>query len=154
MCIRDRGSESFFAPERGLAIMRSGYEEDDMMVHFHCRQDMGGHTHGDRNSFAMSALGRIWMRYTFGSNFQETEYHSCILVDDIGIKINPKDGQKARMPGKILGFSDNSTSAQVSGDATYAYTWEWDWESRHMKSIPSSFGKAHLSPTASLGLNL
>jgi len=132
--------ESFFAPERGLAILRSGFEEDDMMVHFHCRQDMGGHTHGDRNSFAMSALGRIWMRYTFGSNFQETEYHSCILVDDIGIKINPKDGQKARMPGKILDFADNSFNSIVAGDATYAYTWEWDWESRPSTQDHSQLG--------------
>lgn len=133
-------SESYFAPERGLAIIRSGFEQDDMMMHFHCRQDLGGHTHGDRNSFAMSALGRIWMRYTFGSEFQETEYHSTILIDDIGIKINPKDGKKARMPGSILGFSDIETSAQVSGDATYAYSWEWDWESRPSTQDHSQLG--------------
>jgi len=70
------------------------------------------------------------MRYTFGSAFQETDYHSTILIDDIGIKINPKDGKKARMPGTILGFSDDGISAQVAGDATYAYSWEWDWQAR------------------------
>ncbi len=133
-------SESYFAPERGLAILRSGYDQDAIAVHFHCRQDLGGHTHGDRNSFAMSALGRIWMRYTFGGAFQETDYHSCVLVDDIGIKVNSKDGAKARMPGTILGFTENGTDAQVAGDATYAYSWEWDWESRSSTQDHSQLG--------------
>ncbi|MFK7936504.1 MAG: T9SS type A sorting domain-containing protein [Saprospiraceae bacterium] len=124
------GDLSFFAPERGLAVMRSGYETDDLLLHFHCRQDLGGHTHGDRNGFAMSALGRIWFRYTYGSSFQETEYHSCLLINDLGIKITNLEGRKARQPGIVLDFQDDSKSTKIVGDATYAYSWKWHWQRR------------------------
>jgi len=112
----------FLGPERGLAVLKSGYEQDDMMLHFHCRQDMGGHTHGDRNNFTLSSLGRVWVRYTYGSEFQETQYHSCILVNDLGIPIATPDGKKARMPGKLVYFNDTGDAVQACGDATYAYT--------------------------------
>ncbi len=118
---------SQFFPERGLATLRSGYTKDDMMLHFHCRQDMGGHTNADRNTFALSALGRTWIRYTYGSHFQPTEYHSCVMINDLGIPLSQRDGVKARQPGKVLAYSDNGLSAQITGDATYAYSWEWDW---------------------------
>ena len=98
-----------------------------MMTHFHCRQDMGGQTYGDRNNFTLSALGRDWVRYTYSNVFQETKYHSCLLIDDKGVKITPRDGGKARQPGKVLKFEDDGVMAQVVGDATYAYSWEWDW---------------------------
>ncbi len=125
------GSLSFLGPERGLAILRSAYDPDAMMVHFHCRQDMGGHTHGDRNSFALSSLGRIWVRYTYGSHFQETQYHSCVLINDMGVKTSPLEGVKSRQPGKITNFYEsNGAIAQVDGDATYAYSYEWDWTPR------------------------
>lgn len=124
------GSLSYHAPERGLTILRSAYDEDALMMHFHCRQDLGGHTHGDRNNFTLSALGRIWVRYTYGSAFQETQWHSCILVDDLGIAITNRDGRKARQPGTVLNFDDQPNLAQVTGDATYAYSWEWHWEPR------------------------
>ncbi len=134
------GSESFYGEERGLGIIRSGYEEEDLLLHFHCRQDMGGHTHGDRNSIAFSGLGRIWFPYSFGGNYQETAYHSCILVDDVGISINNRDGRKARMPGTILNFNEQADFAEISGDATYAYTWEYDWESRSPTQDHSQLG--------------
>ena len=123
-------SLGFLGPERGLAVLKSGHNRDDLMLHFHCRQDMGGHTHGDRNHFTMNSLGRVWGRYTYGSAFQETEYHSCILVNDLGIPIATPDGRKARMPGKLLRYDDQNDHAQVCGDATYAYSWEWHWQSR------------------------
>ncbi len=120
-------SKSFFAPDRGLAVLRSGHDSLDMMTHFHCRQDMGGQTYGDRNNFTMSALGRDWVRYTYANIFQDTRFHSCLLIDDKGVKVTPRDGGKARQPGKVLNFEDDGTMAQVAGDATYAYSWEWDW---------------------------
>lgn len=134
------GGESYFAPERGMAVMRSGYDEDALMTHFHCRQDLGGHTNGDRNNFTLSALGRNWIRYTYGSAFQETEYHSCLLVDDMGIFVTQKDGNKARQPGKVLNFSDTGPLAQITGDATYAYSWEWHWETRSASQDHSWLG--------------
>jgi len=121
---------SYLAPERGESFLRSGYNQDDMMIYFNCRQDLGGHTHGDRNTFNMNALGRIFVPYTYGSHFQDSKHHSIILVDDTGIAITDKDGRKARQPGKILSFSDDGTLAQTVGDATYAYSWEWHWETR------------------------
>ena len=124
------GGLSKFFPERGLATLRSGYGQEDMMMHFHCRQDMGGHTHADRNSFTLSALGRVWVRYTYGSHFQPTEYHSCVMINDMGIPLNNKDGVKSRQPGKVLAYADNGTDAQITGDATYAYSWEWDWQAQ------------------------
>jgi len=123
-------NESFLGPERGLAILRSGFTQDDLMLHFHARQDMGGHTNGDRNNIALSGLGRIWLRYTYGSHFQETKFHSCILVDDLGIKITARDGAKARQPGRLMHFQETDNMATISGDATYAYSWEWEWQGR------------------------
>ncbi|MEM7035965.1 MAG: hypothetical protein AAF570_03225 [Bacteroidota bacterium] len=121
---------SFLSPERGKATLRSSHQEDALMLQFFCRQDLGGHTHGDRNNFILSGEGRTWIRYTYGSAFQETQYHSCILVDSLGIAIAPMDGRKARQPGKIVNFADTSRLAQVTGDAAYAYSWEWHWQSR------------------------
>ncbi len=121
---------SFLAPERGLATIRSDFDPDAMMVHYHIRQDLGGHTHGDRNSFTLSSHGRIWTPYTYGGAFQETEYHSCILIDDLGIKITEKDGRKARQAGTLLDFQENTDHAFIAGDATYAYSWEYHWETR------------------------
>jgi len=47
---------NYFAEERGLAVMKSGTNKNDLAVQFHCRQDMGGHTHGDRNDFTLSGV--------------------------------------------------------------------------------------------------
>lgn len=118
----------FFGPERGLAIFRSGHNQDAMMMHYHCRMDLGGHTHGDRNGFALSSLGRIWVPKPFGPNYQETDYHSCVLIDDTGIFITQKDGKKARQPGIVLDYQSGSDYSTVAGDATYAYSWEWHWD--------------------------
>ena len=133
-------NKSFLGPERGLAILRSGFTEDDLMLHFHARQDMGGHTHGDRNNVALSGLGRIWLRYTYGSAFQETQYHSCMLINDLGVKITPRDGAKARQPSRLLHFAETNKMATVSGDATYAYSWEWEWQGRPAGSDHSWLG--------------
>ncbi len=118
----------YFAGDRGLAIMRTGVDSDALAVQFHCRQDMGGHTHGDKNDFTLSALDRIWIRKTYGgSQFQPSWFHSCILIDDIAIGVGDPDGDKCRQPGTILEWSPNATYTKVAGDATYAYTWEWHW---------------------------
>ncbi len=120
--------QDYFAPDRGLAVMRSGTDADDLAVQFHCRQDMGGHTHGDRNDFTLSALGRIWFRKSYGgSQFQPTSFHSCILIDDLGVGVGDPDGDKCRQPGTIMDWSPSSNMTKIAGDATYAYTWEWHW---------------------------
>lgn len=89
-------------------------------MNFHIRQDLGGHTYGDRNSFTLSGLGRVWVRNPVGYA-PETEWSSGILVDGKGITIAPQDGRKARMPGRLAAFQDSALSTFSMGDATYAY---------------------------------
>ncbi len=125
-------SESFIAPVRGLVTMRNGFDDNAMMTYFHCRQNMGGHTYADRNSFTLSSLGRDWVRYSYNSNYNNVEYHSCPLIDDIGIISG--GGGTTRQPGKLLNFEDDGNFVQVTGDATYAYSWEWHW-SNNLPSI-------------------
>ena len=120
--------EDYFADDRGLAVLKSDTDSDALSVQFHARQDMGGHTHGDRNDFTLSALGRIWVRKSYGgSPFQPTLFHSCVLVDDLGIGIGDPDGDKARQPAKFLEFTPGEEMTRAAADATYAYTWEWHW---------------------------
>jgi len=120
--------EDYFADDRGLAVLRSDTDSEALSLQFHARQDMGGHTHGDRNDFTLSALGRIWMRKSYGgSPFQPTWFHSCVLIDDLGIGIGDPDGDKARQPAKFLEFTSTEEMTRAAADATYAYTWEWHW---------------------------
>ena len=49
-------------------------------MNFHIRQDMGGHTYGDRLSFTLSGLGRTFVRNPVGY-IPETEWSSGILVN-------------------------------------------------------------------------
>ncbi len=121
----------YFADDRGLAVLRSDSDKDAMAIQFHCRQDMGGHTHGDRNDFTMSALGRIWVRKSYsGSQFQPTWFHSTILVNDLGVPVGDPDGDKCRQPGKILHWESDNDLSIIAGDATYAYSWDWHWSAQ------------------------
>lgn len=121
----------YLAIERGLGVLRSGFSPDDLAVQFHCRQDMGGHTHGDRLDFTLSALGRIWVRKSYsGSQFQPTYYHSCLLIDDLGVGVGDPDGDKCRQPSTLVDWQPDPNMTLIAGDATYAYTWEWHWQAR------------------------
>ena len=148
---------TFYGKERGLVISKSGFKESALSMNFHVRQDMGGHTYGDRLSFTLSGLGRVWVRNPVGY-VPETEWSSGILVDGEvsndfhilsrynafqnvlmicvscyslincqGITIAPQDGRKARMPGRLVTFQDNALSTFTMGDATYAYNTAWKW---------------------------
>ncbi len=134
------GSLDFFGPERGLMVSRSDFTKDAIALQFHCRQDLGGHTHADRNSFSFSALGRMWVKKPFGREYQESDFHSMILVNDLGIKVNPKDGKKARQPGIILNYEATDDYSYIRGDATFAYSYEWDWEPRLINQDHSKLG--------------
>ena len=120
--------EDYVAMDRGLATFKSGTDADAMAIQFHARQDMGGHTHGDRLDFTMSALGRIWVRKTYGgSQFQPSRYHSMVLVDSLGVGICGRDGVKARQPATVLGHRITPELSSINADATFAYTWEFQW---------------------------
>jgi len=135
-----QGHPTFDGKERGLIITRSGYGEDDLQMHFHCRQDTGGHTYGDRNSFALSGLGRLWVRKPMGY-IPETEWASSILINDLGVKVTEKDGRKCRQPGRIAQFTDQPLATFATGDATYAYSNEWSWSNRvpGTNAVPSGW---------------
>jgi hypothetical protein len=122
-------------------ITRSDNATTAMGMQFFCRQNFGGHTHGDRNNFNLSGLGRTWGVYrtadgyndSYGST-QETKYKSCIMIDvdgttgnGYGIPLTYQDGRKSRQPGKVVDFFDGDKATFAAGNATYAYSWEWYW---------------------------
>jgi hypothetical protein len=131
-----------FFDDQGLMTTRSDNTATALGMQFFCRQDLGGHTHGDRNNFNLSALGRTWGIYrtsdgegATGSS-QQTKYKSCLLIDvdpadpngdGYGIPLTDQDGNKSRQPGKVVEFIDGANATFAAGDATYAYSWEWCW---------------------------
>ncbi len=141
-----QGELTFNGKERGLIITRSGYEEDALALQFHIRQDTGGHTYGDRNSFNLSALGRVWVRNPIGYN-PETEWASTLLVNQVGIPVTEKDGRKARQPGRLASYQDEPLATFMTGDATYAYNNEWDWYPRDPGGILDRDGWEHVMET-------
>lgn len=124
---------TYSAFDRGLVHARSHNGEDALQLQFHVRQDFGGHTNADRLNINLSALGRTWAVYRTevaggnDGNPHQMKYHSNVLIDDKGIKVNRKDGTKARQPAILLEVSDNETMMLATGDASYAYKWEYDW---------------------------
>ncbi len=121
----------YVAKDRGLAVFKSSKNKEALSVQFHARQDMGGHTHGDRLDFTLSGLGRIWIRKTYGgSQFQPSKYHSMVLIDDLGVPLGDPDGDKSRQPATILNYDISDEFSKIAGDATYAYKWDWHWAPR------------------------
>jgi hypothetical protein len=117
----------FVDTERGQMVMRSGFDTNAMSAIFYCRQNTGGHTYPDRNSFTLSSLGRIWIPYRWGGyGFADSHAQNFVLVDTMAISYNGGN-QIMPQPGKLLNWSTNATLPQVTGDATYAYSWEWTW---------------------------
>ena len=53
----------------------------------------------------------------------ETRFHSCILIDDIGQCGNSSGSNLT--PGKIVSFVDEDLATFVCGDAKNAYDWTW-----------------------------
>ncbi|GAA0718870.1 hypothetical protein GCM10009430_17530 [Aquimarina litoralis] len=124
-------TEDYLALDRGLAVFKSSSDKGALSVQFHARQDMGGHTHGDRLDFTLSGLGRIWIRKTYGgSQFQPSKYHSMVLVNDQGVPVTDRDGDKSRQPATILDYNFSSEISTITADATHAYSWEWHWNDR------------------------
>ena len=101
---------TFFCGERGLMVTRSDWSPDAVYLQLHCRQDLGGHTSAERNSFILCALGRIWGRLqtmSGGSGLgksNETRFHSCITIDDVG-QIQNASGSNMT-PGRMVAFAD------------------------------------------------
>ena len=121
-----KNTPDFVDTDRGQMVMRSGFDQNAMSAIFYCRQNTGGHTYPDRNSFSLSANGRVWIPYRWGGNYYDSHAQNLVMVDTMAISYN---GGNLIMPqpGKLLNWDTNSTLPQVTGDATYAYSWEWTW---------------------------
>lgn len=123
---------TLFCPERGYLSTRSDNSEDALMLTMHTRQDKGGHTSADRNSFVFAGLGRLWgyqMNIAGGSKYgkvNESRFFSTVLVDDVG-QCGSASGCFP-VPGKMVDFKDSEMLTYATGDAKYAYDWEWNWE--------------------------
>lgn len=118
------GSLDYLDTQGGTLITRSGFDPDAARLMVHIRQDFGGHTAADRNSFNFGALGRTFVDI---HPYQNSNYHSVVRVDDVAMKVTAKDGQKMRIPSKLAAWKTASKASFVTGDATYAYSWEWFW---------------------------
>ncbi len=118
------GALDYLDDEGGTLVSRSAYDPDGTRLMVHIRQDFGGHTTADRNSFTLGALGRTFINH---HNIQDSIYHSVVHVDDKAMKVTEKDGRKMRIPAKVSGWKIGTDSAFISGDATYAYSNEWTW---------------------------
>lgn len=133
---------TFFCPERGYMLTRSGPEPDALLLSLHCRQDKGGHTSADRNHFNFSALGRLWgyqMTVAGGSKFgmvNESRFFSTVLIDDVG-QCGMASGCFP-VPGKVIDFEDADLVTSVCGDAKYAYDWTWSWSNNGVPGTDST----------------
>lgn len=129
-----KNNDTFFEPSRGTFITRSDFSTNGVKLQFSNRQDIGGHTHGDRLDFTLSGLGRIWAGYrtnatgtAFGgglTSLAESKYASTMLIDDKGQGIDQTLNSWA--PGKVVSVVDQPNASFVAGDASYAYQWLWN----------------------------
>jgi hypothetical protein len=113
-----------FSAQRGLGIARSSNEKDALAVHFEMKNDLltPGHSHSDRNSFTLSALGQKWA-IDRGFHITESKDHSCVLIDGVGQGSFPP-------PGRPVAFADEAAATVFVGDAKYAYDYRWTFKSR------------------------
>jgi hypothetical protein len=128
------GALDFIDPQGGTMVARSSYDPDATLFLMHTRQDYGGHTNADRNTFVLSALGRIFVNYNTsgngGAELQNPDFHSIITVDNLSMYVTQADGHKMRIPSKMAAWtSGNADASFMTGDATYAYSNQWKWSS-------------------------
>ena len=109
-------------------VARSGADSNAVALQFHTRQDLGGHTFADRGAFALSGLGRIWVKLPYALNYgQDSDFSSVVMVDHQAMSVTPQDGSKMRIPAKLAGWANSTNALFATCDATYAYTWKWKW---------------------------
>ncbi len=129
--LANAGNLTFVEPDRGLVNTRSDFSQDAVSLFFSARQDLGGHTHADRNNFNLSADGRLWAIYRTesssrgpsGNVLSESEFHNVILIDGEGMGVNSK--VVAKQPAKVVSVIDTPAATFTAADAKYAYDWTW-----------------------------
>ena len=125
------GSLDYLEPIGGSLVSRSSFDTNALSTVVHMRQDFGGHTFSDRNAFSLTALGRIFLRFSSGSSdcgVQNGVYQNIIDVDGLEMYITPQEGAKMRIPEKVAAWTPTNGPAMfITGDTTYGYSWQWRW---------------------------
>lgn len=139
-----QGPLDYLDREGGTLVSRSGHDPDSTALVFHVRQDMGGHTFADRNTFTLSALGRLFVNYNSGSStsaLEDGSLSSIVEIDGKSMKITDKEGDKMRIPSKLAAWTPLGGDAVfATGDATYAYSQEWWWNAYSSGPVPLNSG--------------
>lgn len=121
------GTLDYIDPHGGTGVARSGYAPESTALQFHVRQDFGGHTAADRNTFILNALGRLWVKDQAFAQNHAGKFHNIIQVDGQDMYLTPQDGVKMIIPAKLAGWKSASNACFLTGDATYAYSWQYKW---------------------------
>jgi len=126
----------YFDSLGGFATLRSGYDTLSTALFFHCRTDLGGHTHANKNDIVYSALGRIWIPRIFtnaNTNYplsSGTGASSSVLINNVGQSVDTTLAQNLNIlpvPGRILNFYNKPNAQSIAGDATDAYSYQWSY---------------------------
>lgn len=113
---------SFYAPRRGLVIMRNSWDENAAYVHFDARPDafIAGHDNADRGVFTFAALRQMWLTDlpNWGRNL-DSRKHSVMHVDGLA------QGEFRAPSAQIIKTVDNGEVAIAAANMTYAYNVHW-----------------------------
>ena len=107
-----------FFNKRGLLVTRSDWSANALRLLFQPRSEPGGHSSPDRNSIALSGLGRIWVPwYTYGSGSgylpgDASMAASVVRVDNIG---------SSTLPATVVDYQDSADFTCAAGDAKACY---------------------------------
>ncbi len=125
-----KGNASYFDYRGGMAVFRSGFDQNAATLWFHNRTDMGGHAYSNKNDIMYSALGRSWMP-KISTNANSNNVWCDVTNANSGILINGKGacadtgGNFMKVPGKIVYYNSTDAISSVGGDATLAYSYLW-----------------------------
>ncbi len=126
----------YFDSLGGFAVMRSGFDTLSAALFYHNRQDLGGHTYGNKNDIVYSALGRIWIpRVLSNANSNAplsggTNVASSILINNIGQSADTTTAQNLNIlpiPGKVVYYKNTPAFQCIAGDAKDAYSYQWSY---------------------------
>lgn len=141
--LENRSGEFF--RNAGLAVMRSGFGEDDTYAAFKAGAKFNAHQHYDENTFVIYRSG-FQALDTGGRGsaphhrvyYPQTIAHNAMLIrmkdeplarywypanaPEIGDEVHNDGGQDTQKAGRNLGFESNQLYAATGGDATKCYS--------------------------------
>lgn len=119
---REKLPRGFFAPRRGLVIMRNAWTEQAAYVHFDARPDafIVGHDNADRGVFTFSALRQTWLTDLPAWNHNvDSRKHSVMHVDGLA------QGEFRTPAARMIKVVDYGSVAIAAADLAYAYNVHW-----------------------------